>query len=140
MTISRKRNHDILHYFRFFRTSKSKKLNDLEKYIKQFPDGIQQRLLQLCALIREIEPEASESLSYGMPAFKLNGKPLVYVAGYTKHIGLYALPFTHAAFKEDLQSYKQGKGSVQFPHSEELPLALIAKMVKWRASEVRQLT
>ncbi len=49
-----------------------------------------------------------------MPAYKLNGKPLVYFAGYENHVGLYATPSGHAAFEKELSEYKQGKGSVQF--------------------------
>jgi len=50
-----------------------------------------------------------------MPAYKTNGKPLVYFAGYKKHIGFYATPTGHSEFQKDLSKFKQGKGSVRFP-------------------------
>ena len=63
-----------------------------------------------------------------MPGYKYLGKPLVYFAGYENHIGFYATPTGHDAFKKALSVYKQGKGSVQFPLSEKLPLDLIKKI------------
>ena len=60
---------------------------------------------------------------------------LVYFAGYKNHTGFYATPTGHAAFKELLAVYKEGKGSVQFPHNQPLPLALISRIVKFRVKE-----
>jgi uncharacterized protein YdhG (YjbR/CyaY superfamily) len=71
-----------------------------------------------------------------MPAYKLNGKPLVYFAGHKNHIGFYPIPSGISAFKEELSAYSQsGKGSVQFPYNQPLPLELITKIVKFRAHE-----
>lgn len=86
-------------------------------------------------IVQENAPEAVESISYGMPAYKLNKKPLVYFGGYQNHIGFYATPSGHTKFKEKLSSYKQGKGSVQFPLNKPLPVDLIAKMVRFRVAE-----
>lgn len=112
-------------------------MNPIDQYIDQFPESTQERLRLVRTLICRLEPEAAESISYGMPAYKLKDKALVYFAGYTNHIGLYALPFTHARFAEELKGYKQGKGSVQFPHTRPLPVELIEAMVRWRADEIR---
>ena len=70
-----------------------------------------------------------------MAAYKFLGKPLVYFAGYKSHIGFYATPNGHAAFAKELSIYKQGKGSVQFPLSEEMPLQLINDIVEFRIAE-----
>ncbi|MBL7941222.1 MAG: DUF1801 domain-containing protein [Flavobacteriales bacterium] len=105
-------------------------------YIASFPATAQRYLKQLRKLIAENAPDAIETISYGMPAYKLNGKPLVYFAGYVHHIGFYATPTGHAAFKKELAGYKTGKGSVQFPMDESLPTALIARMVKFRVDEI----
>jgi uncharacterized protein YdhG (YjbR/CyaY superfamily) len=59
----------------------------------------------------------------------------VYFAGYENHIGFYATPTGHEAFKKDLAGYKTGKGSVQFPLTEPLPLSLIKKIVRFRVKE-----
>jgi uncharacterized protein YdhG (YjbR/CyaY superfamily) len=71
-----------------------------------------------------------------MPAYKLGGKPLVYFAAFPAHIGFYATPNGHEAFKAEFAPYKQGKGSVQFPHSKPLPTELVRKVVKYRINNV----
>jgi uncharacterized protein YdhG (YjbR/CyaY superfamily) len=109
-----------------------KKNGTVEEYIAAFPTEVQQRLSQIRAVIKKTAPAAEELISYGMPGYKYMGKPLVYFAGYEKHIGFYATPTGHEAFKKDLAKYKQGKGSVQFPVNEKLPLALIERIVKFR--------
>lgn len=106
----------------------------VDQYIQQFPVEIQRRLESIKACICKAAPAAIESISYGMPAYKLNGKPLVYFAGYEHHIGFYGTPFTHTAFAKQLAKFKQGKGSVQFPHTQKLPVSLIKAMIEFRSS------
>jgi uncharacterized protein YdhG (YjbR/CyaY superfamily) len=86
-------------------------------------------------IIRSAAPEAQESIAYGMPAYKLYGKPLVYFGGYDGHVGFYATPSGHQAFSEELAHFKQGKGSVQFPHNRPFPEDLIIRMVRFRVAE-----
>jgi len=107
----------------------------VDGYITEFPPEIQDKLNQIRKVIRENAPDAVESIAYGMPAYKLNKKPLVYFAGYAKHIGFYATPSGHSAFEVQLSQYKQGKGSVQFPLDQPIPLDLIAEIVRFRVSE-----
>jgi uncharacterized protein YdhG (YjbR/CyaY superfamily) len=104
----------------------------VEEYLHDFPPDVQEQLRLLRALILQTAPNAVESISYGMPAYKLNGKPFVYFGGYPKHIGLYATPNTHSAFAGELSAYKQGKGSVQFPLHQPLPFELIERMLQFR--------
>lgn len=108
----------------------------MEAYIQTFPARTQRRLKALRTLVKKLAKGAEERMSYGMPAYKLNGKVLIYFAGYGKHIGLYATPQTHAAFKKDLSQYKQGKGSVQFPLEEALPLDLIEAMLRFKIEQL----
>ena len=108
---------------------------NVEEYLQQFEGVCRDRLSQVRQIILNEAPDAVESISYGMPAYKTFGKPLVYVAGYAKHIGLYATPSGHAAFEAELASYKQGKGSVQFPHNQRLPEDLIRRIVAFRTQE-----
>ena len=109
---------------------------NIEDYINSFPQEIIEMLQQIRATIRQTAPEAAESISYGMPAYKLNGKALVYFASYKSHIGFYATPQGHQAFAKELSKYKQGKGSVQFPLTAPMPLTLIAKIVKYKAKMI----
>ncbi len=114
-----------------------KTFNNVDEYIQEFEGETQKRLIAVRKLIVEAAPEAVESISYGMPAYKVNGKPLVYFAGYKSHIGFYATPTGHKAFEKELSKYKQGKGSVQFPLDEPLPNKLITEIVLFRLAENR---
>ena len=108
---------------------------NIDEYIATFPLATQIILQQVRSTIKQAAPAAEESISYAMPAFKLNGKPLVYFAGYKNHIGFYATPTGHEAFEKELSVYKQGKGSVQFPIDRPMPLDLIDRITKFRAEE-----
>ncbi len=106
----------------------------VDEYIGAFPKEVQPLLNQLRQTIKKAAPNAEEVISYAMPAYKLNGV-LVYFAGYKNHIGFYATPTGHKAFKKELSKYKEGKGSVQFPIDKPLPVSLITKIVKFRVKQ-----
>lgn len=106
-----------------------------DEYIAGFPGDIQLILNQVRATIQQAAPDAEESIAYGMPAYKLKGKPLVYFAGFKNHIGFYATPSGHSEFAKELSEYKQGKGSVQFPLDQPIPYDLIAQIVEFRVVE-----
>lgn len=110
-------------------------METVETYIRNFPEETQRVLLQIRATIRESAPDAEEGIAYKMPAYKLNGKPLVYFAGYKNHIGFYAAPTGHEAFASELSVYKQGKGSVQFALNQPIPYDLIRRIVAFRSAE-----
>jgi len=108
---------------------------DVDEYIKTFPVEVQSILKIIRSIIFNVAPQANESISYGMPAYKTNGKPLVYFAAYKKHIGLYATPSAHTSFAKELETYKQGKGSVQFSINQPIPYALIERIVEFKLKE-----
>jgi uncharacterized protein YdhG (YjbR/CyaY superfamily) len=110
-------------------------MNDIDKYILQFPENVQHILQKIRKIIKDNAPGAEEIIAYGMPSYKTNRKPLVYFAAYKNHIGFYATPSGHLEFQKDLSNYKQGKGSVQFPIDKPLPYDLIEKIVKYRLKE-----
>ena len=111
---------------------KNKKAKTADEYISQFPKDVQKILNEVRAVIQKAAPDAEEKISYGIVGYKYRGKPLIYFGGYDKHIGLYATPSGHAAFEKELSKYKQGKGSVQFPLDEPMPLQLIQSIVEYR--------
>lgn len=115
-------------------TKETTKPADVATYINSFPANVQERLNEIRQIIREAAPAATESISYGMPTYKQAGKPMVYFAAFKNHIGFYATPNGHEAFKEELSQYKQGKGSVQFPLNESLPVELIRRIVRYRTT------
>jgi len=116
----------------------AKNYKNTEEYILQFPKDVQIILKKIRETVLKTAPNAIESISYGMPAFKLLGKPLVYFAGYKNHVGFYALPSGNEAFQKELANYKTGKGSIQFPLDKEMPWKLIEEIVKFRAKEIQQ--
>ena len=107
----------------------------IDEYIKQFPESTQAKLREIRAAIRSVAPEATEKIAYGMPTFYLRGN-LVHFAGYKNHIGFYPTPSGIAGFKEELDVYKNAKGSVQFPLDSPLPIDLIKRIVKYRVDEM----
>ncbi len=111
------------------------KYKTVDEYISSFPGNIQSLLKMMRETIRKAAPGAEESIAYGMPAYKTNKRPLVYFAGFNSHIGFYATPTGHSEFSAELSRYKQGKGSVQFPIDEPLPLELVSMIVKFRVLE-----
>ena len=113
-----------------------KSINSVEEYIELYPGEVQVILNKIREIVLTIVPEAVESISYGMPAYKLNKKPLIYFAAFKNHIGLYATPDGHKAFEKELAGYKQGKGSVQFPLNQELPFELITEIVKFKKNQI----
>lgn len=112
-----------------------KRPNNVDDYIKGFPTDVQEILSKIRTLVKKTAPEALESISYGMPGYKTNGKPLVYFAAFKKHIGFYATPTGHVKFAKELSRYKQGKGSVQFPLDEVMPYDLIVRIIEFRVAE-----
>jgi len=86
------------------------------------------------AAIREAAPQAEETMSYGMPAFRQNGV-LAYFAAHKDHIGFYPTPSGMASFEEDLAPFERSKGAVRFPLGRPLPLDIVKKMIRFRVKE-----
>jgi uncharacterized protein YdhG (YjbR/CyaY superfamily) len=105
---------------------------DVDDYISGFPKQAQALLKKMRATIRKAAPAAGETISYNMPAFVLDGKRLVWFAGFKSHIGFYPGSAAIAAFENELSAYKTAKGSVQFPLSQPLPVDLVSRIVKFR--------
>lgn len=107
---------------------------NIDEYIAAFPSGIREKLEEMRATIRKAAPEAEEAISYAIPTFRLNGN-LVHFAAFKNHIGFYPAPRGIEAFKKELSRYEGGKGTVQFPLDQPLPLPLITKIVKFRVKD-----
>jgi uncharacterized protein YdhG (YjbR/CyaY superfamily) len=104
----------------------------IDEYLARFPDEVRAQLQEIRELIHRTAPTATETISYDIPTFDLNGKHLVHFAGYAKHIGFYPVPRDVDEFEEDLKPYRKGKGTAQFPVGQPLPLDLIRRMVEYR--------
>lgn len=111
---------------------------DIDQYISGCPPEHREVLERIRLAIREAVPEATETISWGMPSFRYHGM-LVQFMLHKKHIGFYPFPSGIEEFLKESLAYKTGKGSIQFPLDREMPLDLIRKVVLFRANENRAL-
>lgn len=110
------------------------KFKNVDSYILQFPASTQSLLQELRKTIRSTAPDAEETISYNMPAYKWKGM-LCYFAGYENHIGFYPTASPIAFFENELSAYQTSKGTVQFPLHKPIPKNLVKKMVKFKLQE-----
>ncbi|QLH11933.1 hypothetical protein DSQ20_08745 [Nitrosarchaeum sp. AC2] len=115
-------------------TESKKQTQTIDEYIATFPKNIQDILEQIRQIIKKSASKSEETISYGIPTFKLNGN-LVHFAAFKNHIGFYPTPSAIKLFKKELSPYKQAKGSVQFPLDKPIPFEIIKKIVKQRVKE-----
>ena len=108
----------------------------IDAYIDSFPEAVRVILQTLRQTVKEEAPEAEETIKYGMPTFTFHGN-LVYFGAWKKHIGFYPITRAMEAALEELSAYNtSGKGTIQFPLNQALPLPLIRKIVQFRVKEV----
>lgn len=110
------------------------KAQNVDAYIAGFPPDTAAKLREMRALIKELAPEADETISYAIPSYKLKGM-LVHFAGYANHIGFYPGAAGITEFADELAAFKTSKGTVQFPLDRPLPIKLITKIVKFRVNQ-----
>lgn len=112
--------------------------NSVEEYIASQPEAVRGVLERVRSTIRKAVPKAEEVISYKIPAYKLGGLPVLYLAGWKRHFSLYPCAGRLlAAFKDDLAPYEvNNKGTIRFPLSQPVPVKLIERIAKFRAKEV----
>src|SRR6266702_5398301 len=103
---------------------------DVDEYVARVPEPARSTLNKIRAVIRSVAPpEATETISYGMPAFKYKGV-LVWFAAFSNHCSLFPTASVIEKFKSELKGFAKSKGTIQFPTDKPLPAALVKKMVK----------
>jgi uncharacterized protein YdhG (YjbR/CyaY superfamily) len=109
---------------------------DIDEYLAGVPEPARSTLHKLRVTIRSVLPaEATENISYGMPAFRYKG-PLLYFSAFAKHCSLFpGNASLIAKFKDDLKGYATAKGTIRFPSDKGLPVALVKKLVKARVAD-----
>jgi uncharacterized protein YdhG (YjbR/CyaY superfamily) len=109
----------------------------VDQYIATHPENVQAILQRFRSAIRKAVPGAEETISYQIPAYKLQGRPVIYFAGWKQHYSLYpATDRVVETFKDDLAPYKMSRGTIRFPLSKPAPVKLIAGIARLRAKEV----
>jgi uncharacterized protein YdhG (YjbR/CyaY superfamily) len=122
------------------KTAEDRKQTDAKRkaYFASLPPVVRTRIKTIRDMVRDIAPDAVEVFSYGIPGFKLDGKPLVWYAAFTHHTSLYPMTASiRKAHASALKGYKMSTGTVQFPLDKPLPAALIKRLVKARLAELR---
>jgi uncharacterized protein YdhG (YjbR/CyaY superfamily) len=109
---------------------------DVDEYLAGVPEPARNTLNKIRAAIRSaVPPEATETISYGMPAFKYKGV-LVWFAAFSNHCSLFPTASVIEAFKNELKGFATSKGTIQFPTDKPLPTALVKKVVKARVAQI----
>jgi uncharacterized protein YdhG (YjbR/CyaY superfamily) len=119
---------------------KARAPKNVGEYIAGFPRGVQAVLRRVRATIRKAIPGAEEAISYQIPTYRLNGRYVLYFAGWKEHYSLYpANARLVEAFKDHLVPYEvNNKGTIRFPLAAPVPVKLIAGIAKFRAKEVAE--
>lgn len=107
----------------------------VSEYIDQAPEEAQEKLSELRTCLREVAPDAEESLKWGMPAFSLD-RILFTFGGFKHHIGFYPTPAVIQEFEDELEGYETSKSTIKFPLGEPLPIDLIQEIAAFRVKEV----
>jgi uncharacterized protein YdhG (YjbR/CyaY superfamily) len=108
----------------------------VDEYLDALAPAVREKLESLRQLVKEVAPEADEAMKYGMPTFTLHGN-LIHFAAFKEHIGVYPTPSGIDCAPPELAGYKTGKGTLQFPLEEPLPLPLIRQIIELRVEENR---
>jgi uncharacterized protein YdhG (YjbR/CyaY superfamily) len=111
-----------------------RKFTTINEYISESPENTREKLEIIRKVVKEVVPEAEETISYNMPAFRYHGI-LLYFAGFKGHIGFYpGDASTIALFKDQLKGFETSKGTIRFPLNQDLPIDLIRTIVQFRAA------
>lgn len=109
---------------------------NIDTYIAASPEETHARLNEIRNLILQTVPQVQETISWGMPTFKLRGKNLAHFATHKHHLGFYPGEESIVAFKAQLADYKTSKGAVQFPWNKPFPQKLVRDMLLWQAKHI----
>jgi uncharacterized protein YdhG (YjbR/CyaY superfamily) len=111
--------------------------SSVDEYIAAQPEAVRPKLEQVRAAIRKAVPEAVEGIGYGMPGYKLHGKPMLYFASFKEHYSVFAASGTFiATLQNELRGYELRKGTIHFPLTKAVPVKLISRIAKLRAAGI----
>jgi uncharacterized protein YdhG (YjbR/CyaY superfamily) len=105
------------------------RFDTVDEYIDALPEHVQPIVERIRATIRDVVPGVGEKISYSMPTFTLDGMPLVHVAAWKKHIGLYPLPELEGPLADEVAPYRGAKDALHLPLQEPVPYGLVGRVV-----------
>lgn len=108
----------------------AKRFESVEEYVASFPPEVQERLRAMREIVRAAAPGAAESISHGMPTYRLDGRAVVHFAAWTHYISVYPTPEGDAAFEKELEPYRATRSTARLPHDRPLPLDLVTRIVE----------
>ena len=103
------------------------KFESVETYLASFSEEVQAILEQVRTTIRTAVPGAEETISYDIPTFKVDGKPVVYFAGWKSHVSVYPIPEADDALERAIAPFRAAKGTLKFPLDRPIPYELIGR-------------
>ncbi|MCU1618374.1 MAG: uncharacterized protein JWR66_455 [Modestobacter sp.] len=101
----------------------------VDEYLAALPDDVRARVEEVRRVVHEVVPDAGETISYAMPTFTLDDQPLLHVAAWKQHIGIYPLPPLAPELDAEVAPYRGSKDTMKLPHSRPLPRDLVAVVV-----------
>jgi uncharacterized protein YdhG (YjbR/CyaY superfamily) len=105
------------------------RISTVEEYLEALPEEARTAMEGVRRTIRAVVPDVAETISYSMPTFTLDGRPLVHVAAWKKHLGLYPLPPLDGALAEEVAGYRGAKDALQLPYAKPIPYDLVERVV-----------
>lgn len=100
----------------------------VDEYVMSVPESVRPALQSVRERIRETVPDAEERISYGIAGFRLDGKMLMYIGGWTSHVSMYPIPDVDDELGAEIDRYRAGKGTLKFPVGEPMPLDLVGRL------------
>ncbi|HCT79211.1 MAG TPA: hypothetical protein DGT23_22160 [Micromonosporaceae bacterium] len=111
------------------------KFSTVDEYIRSFPEDVQKVLEEMRRRIHKAVPGSGEKISYQIPTITLDGKYVVYFAGWKQHVSLYPVPAGDEAFEKKIAPYRAAKGTLKFPLGKPVPYDLVERVAKLLARQ-----
>jgi uncharacterized protein YdhG (YjbR/CyaY superfamily) len=112
--------------------------NTPEEYFAAFDGLVSERLSQLRALVKATIPDVTEKISYNIPAYFVDGRPVVYIAGYKQHVSIYPFHELSDKDKERANAFLSGRATFRINLTDDIPADLVTSLVRTRLALVRK--